>query len=203
MWPTLHPPAQRRKTSNSAWSLAAHACPCPSSCGRQGQGQLKVSAPTLAMVLILHGGRRWPRDPPSSTGPQQGLSGWSPSSPPGSAAEGLLQAQGHTWTWLSSHNGNCTGTLPGHLLPALHRGSGVPALASPLPTAPEGDPELLPRARASLEVPTTPHPPWDPQCQPSPLPSTDTMPVSPPGTWGHCNPSTKQSGASWGEARAW
>lgn len=36
---------KRRKTSNSAWSPAAH--PCPSSCSHQGQGQLRVSAPTL------------------------------------------------------------------------------------------------------------------------------------------------------------
>lgn len=68
-----------RKTSNSAWSLAAH--PCPSSWGRRGQGWLRVSTPTLAMVLTLHGGRRWPRDPPTTTGPQQGPSGWNHSSP--------------------------------------------------------------------------------------------------------------------------
>lgn len=157
-----------RKTPNSAWSLAAHPCPCPNSCGRHGQGRLRVSAPILAIVLTLHGGRRWPRDPPSTTGRQQAplVGATAPPCqdlrPRGSCrpkdTHGF-SSPATRWTWLSSHSGNFTGTTPGHLLPPLHRGSGVPALASALPTAPEGDPELLPPARASLAGPHCPSPP--------------------------------------------
>lgn len=170
---------RRRKTSNPAWSLEP--------------------IPALPQLLLP----AWPRG--------QGLAQTlpaplEPSRAPRDGATALpcqdLQPRGSSspathWPWLSSHSRNLTGTPGGHLLPPLHGGSGVPALASPLPTAPEGDPEL------PWQVPTTPHHPWDPQSHPSPLPSTDTVPVSPRGTWGHCNPSTNQSGASGREARTW
>lgn len=153
---------KRRTTSNPAWSLAAHPCPCPSSHGRQGQGWLRLSAPTLATALTLHGGTRWPRDPPSTTGPQQGLSGWSHSSLPQD-----LHAQGHARL-----------LRPCHALDSAEHGKPHRDTPGPPPATPARG---LWGASSGLSPPhsTSRGPRAPPSCQD--IPGRSPPPLAPPG----------------------